>query len=144
MTRGVASGGILLLFVGFWYATYQLFKRPGLMPSDPFGAAARRIDFGRAIADSALLILMATLGVIARLHETTTQAAQLMLTALFLYGAAIALTRPLLGGAIAGLMIGASVATRGLIPAGALLACAWLLPALSPAYRLVAARWLPT
>ncbi len=141
-TRVAAASGIVLLLVGFWYATYELLKRPGLMPSDPFGAAASRIDFGRAIADCALLILMATLGVIARLHETTTQAAQLMLYALFLYGVAIALRRPLVGGLIAGLMIGASVATRGLLPAGMMLVCVSLLPLVSAPYRLGATRWI--
>lgn len=142
VTRATAAAGILLLLVSFWYGTYTLFKRPGLMPSDPFGAAASRIDFGRAIADSALLILMGTLGVIARMHETTTQAAQLTLYGLFLYGAAIALARPTLGGLIAGAAIGASIATRGLIPATGMLACALLLPAVSPAYRLIGRRWL--
>ena len=141
--RTAAAAGIALMFVAFWYAAYALLKRPGLMPSDPFGASASRIDFGRALADSALLVLMATLGVIARVHETTAQAAQLTIGAIFLFGAAIALERPLRGGLVAGAAIGATVMTRGLMPAAALVACACLVPLLSPAYRLVASRWLP-
>jgi len=120
------------MFVAFWYAAYALVKRPGLMPSDPFGASASRIDFGRALADSALLVLMATLGVIARVHETTAQAAQMTIGACFLFGAAIALERPLRGGLVAGVAIGATVMTRGIPPAAALVACACLVPLLSP------------
>jgi len=140
--RGAAAAGITLTFIAFWYATYALVKRPGLMPTDPFGASASRVDFGRALADSALLVLMATLGVIARVHETTAQAAQLAVGAVFLLGAALALRRPLAGGVLAGAAIGASVMTRGLVPAFALTCCAVLLPLMSPAYRLVAGRWL--
>jgi len=142
--RAAAAAGIALMFVAFWYAAYALVKRPGLMPSDPFGASASRIDFGRALADSALLVLMATLGVIARVHETTAQAAQMTIGACFLFGAAIALERPLRGGLVAGVAIGATVMTRGIPPAAALVACACLVPLLSPAYRLVAPRWLAT
>jgi len=140
--RAAAAAGIALMFVAFWYAAYALVKRAGLMPSDPFGASASRIDFGRALADSALLVLMATLGVIARVHETTAQAAQLTIGALFLFGAAIALERPLRGGLVAGAAIGATVMTRGILPASALAACVCLVPLLAPAYRLVAPRWL--
>ena len=142
--RGVAAAGIALLFVAIWYATYSLSKRPGLMPSDPFGASAKRVDFGRALADCALLVLMATLGVIARVHETTAQAAQLTIGAVFLFGAAAALYRPALGGLIAGAAIGASVMTRGLAPALVLASCAIALPLVSRDYRLVAWRWLAT
>jgi 4-amino-4-deoxy-L-arabinose transferase-like glycosyltransferase len=142
--RSATAAGIALLFVAFWYAVYSLSKRPGLMPSDPFGASATRVDFGRAIADSALLVLMATLGVIARVHETTGQAAQLTIGAFFLFGAATALYRPTRGGLIAGVAIGATVMTRGLLPAFALAACAAALPLVSRDYRLVAARWLAT
>ena len=91
-----------------------------------------------AIADCAVLILMATVGVIARLHETSAEAHQLTWVAIFLYGAARALDRPLAGGAIAGAAIAASVCTRGLLPASALLATALALPLLGNGWRLVA------
>ena len=142
--RSAAATGIALLFVAFWYGAYSLSKRPGLMPSDPFGASAKRVDFGRALADCALLVLMATLGVVARVHETTAQAAQLTVGAAFLFGASAALYRPVLGGLIAGAAIGASVMTRGLLPAFALAGCALALPLVSRDYRLVATRWLAT
>lgn len=140
--RGAAMLSLALAFVALWYATYALAKRPGVQPADPLGAAATRIDFGRAIADSALLVLLATIGVIARVHETTSEAAQLTVSAIFLLGAARALERPIAGGAIVGAAIAASVMTRGLPPAAALAITALALPMFSRPYRLVAGRWL--
>lgn len=140
--RGAAMLSLVLLFFALWYAVYPLAKRPGVMPADPLGAAASRVDFGRAIADSALLVLLATIGVIARVHETTAEAAQLTVCAVFLFGAARALEHPLSGGLIAGGAIAASVMTRGMLPAAALLATALALPLFSRPYRLVAWRWL--
>lgn len=139
---GAAMAGLVLLFFAFWYATYALARRPGVLPADPLGASASRIDFGRAIADSSLLVLLATIGVIARVHETTADAAQLVVCGLFVLGAARALDRPVSGGLLAGAAIGASVMTRGLLPAGALLLTAAALPLASRPYRLVATRWL--
>jgi len=144
MVQFASMLGLAALMVALWYGTYRLVKRPGVLPSDPFGAGASRIDFGRAIADSALLVLMATLGVIARLHETTAEATQLTVAATFLFGAAWALDRPRRGGLVAGLAIGAMVMTRGLLPAAALAATALALPVLSRPYRLVARHWLPS
>ena len=142
MVRTAAAAVLALTLVALWYAMYALARRPGVQPADPFGAGATRTDFGRAIADSALLVLMATLGLIAPVHETTAQSAQVALCALFLFGAATALERPALGALLAGLAIGASVATRGLVPALALAATALALPVLAPQFRLVAGRWL--
>ena len=140
--RGATMLGVVLLFVSLWYATYALVKRPGVLPADPFGASASRVDFGRVIADAALLILLATLGVIVRLHQTATEAAQLTITALFVYGAAVALERPTRGGIVAGGAIAASVMTGGLLPAAALTLSALALPWLSRPYRLIGWRWL--
>lgn len=140
--RTVAIAGLALMFMALWYATYQLARRPGVQPTDPFGASASRVDFARAIADSTLLILLGTLGVIARVHETTGEAAQVCLSAMYLFGAARALEHPRSGGLLAGLAIAASVATQGPFPAAALLAATLLLPLVSPAYRLVALPWL--
>lgn len=143
MVRAATMAMLALAFIALWYAVYALARRPGVLPADPFGATASRVDFGRAIADSALLVLMATIGLIAGVHETTGDVAQLMLSAIFLHGAATALERPGRGALTAGLAIGISVATRGLAPAGVLLATVLALPMASQQYRLVAHRWLP-
>lgn len=140
--RTAAAAGLGLLLAMLWYATYALARRAGVQPTDPFGASASSVDFGRAIADSALLVLLATLGVIARVHQTTAEAAQLAIVAAFMLGAAAGIERPLAGGALAGLALAATVATRGMLTAGAIAACAIALPLLSRPWRLVAPRWL--
>jgi len=131
-----------LMFVAVWYASYRLARRPGVQPADPFDAGADPVDFGRAVADSALLVLMATVGLIARLHETSAEAAQVVWVAVFLFSAAWSLERPMLAGLATGLALAATVLTRGLLPALALAGAAACLPLVSRAFRLVARRWL--
>lgn len=134
----VASAiGLTLTLAAFWYASYALSRRPGLQPPDPLGAGASRTDFGRAIADSGLLVLVACLGLVTRMHETTAAAGQVGLVAMFLFGAAWSLERSRRGAVVAALAIAASVATRGMVPAIAMLV-AWLaLPLISQPFRLV-------
>ena len=136
--RIAAVCGLTILLVAVWYASYLLARRPGLHPPDPIGARASRTDFARAIADSALLVLLGTLGLVTRMHETTAAAAQVTWIALFLFGLALALERPSRGGLVAAAAIALTAGTRGAIPAASLLA-AWLtLPWLSQPYRLIA------
>lgn len=125
-----------------WYASYALARRQGVQPSDPFGASASRVDYGRAIADTGLLVLMATFGLLLRMHETTAEPAQLAWVALFLFGCAHALERPAAGGALAGTAIAASLLTRGLGHAAALLVVLVALPIASRAFRLIGRRML--
>ena len=136
--RGVAMAWLALLLVCLWYAAWLLARRPGVQPADPFGASASNVDYGRAIADSTLLLTLATFGLLARSHETTAMAAQVTWIGAFLLGCAVALDRPVLGGALAGLAIGATAATRGLPTATALALVAVMLPMRVSAFRLVA------
>jgi len=136
--RGVAMAWLVLFLVCLWYAAYLLARRPEAQPADPFGASASRADYGRAIADSALLVALASFGLIARAHETTAESAQVAWVGVFLYGCALATERPRVGGAIAGLAVGLSMMSRGLPAAVPLALSALALPALVGAYRLVA------
>jgi 4-amino-4-deoxy-L-arabinose transferase-like glycosyltransferase len=136
--RGVAMAWLALFLVTLWYATWLLARRPEVQPADPFGASASRIDYGRAIADSALLLTMATFGLLDRVHETTAESAQVAWIGVFLFGCALALERPALGGALAGLAVGLTVGTRGVPIAVVMLVVALLLPARVGVYRLVA------
>ena len=137
-TGVVAAIGLVLLFSLFWYTTYELTRRPGFQPHDPLGAGASRTDFARAISDSALLVLLATVGIVTRAHEATAEAAQLVWTCAFLFGVARCLERPRLGALFAAAAIAATASTSGLVPA-ALLMLAWLaLPLVSQPFRLVA------
>lgn len=133
---------LTLLLVLAWYTTWALARRSGVQPSDPFGASASQTDYGRAIADSGLLLLMATFGLLVRVHETTGEPAQLAWIAAFLFGCARALERPALGGAIAGAAIAASLLSHGIGTALALLLVLVLLPIACRAWRLVARRML--
>jgi hypothetical protein len=45
--RAMPSPGSALMFVALWYATYQLARRPGVQPADPFGASADRGSISR-------------------------------------------------------------------------------------------------
>ncbi len=144
--HGSVRAAVLATLAGalvlFWYALYALARRQGVQPSDPFGASASRIDYGRAIADTGLLVLMATFGLLLRMHETTAEPAQLAWIALFLFGCAQALERPARGGAIAGAAIAASLLSRGGGHAIALLVVLFALPLASRSYRLIGRRML--
>jgi 4-amino-4-deoxy-L-arabinose transferase-like glycosyltransferase len=136
------------LCAAVWYAAWLLCRRPEVQPADPFGASASSVDFGRAVADCGLLVMLATFGLLARAHETTVDAAQVACIGLFLLGCAHALERPIQGGVLAGVAIGLTVMMRGLPVAIALTLSAIALPALSRGYRLIArpmfTGWVPT
>jgi len=72
-----------------WYATYHLARTEAAQPLPfAFGGEAHPVDYARAIADGAVLALIATLGLLQLGHETTPELGQLTSTALFLYGLA--------------------------------------------------------
>ena len=78
-----------------WYTTYQLARTQAAQPLPfAFGGQAQPVDYARAMADGALLALMATLGLLQLGHETTPEMLQLFAVALFLYGLAAAPFRP--------------------------------------------------
>ncbi|MGE0800533.1 MAG: ArnT family glycosyltransferase [Lautropia sp.] len=145
--RIVAALGLATALTLTWYAAYGFGSRPEIQPDDPFGAAASRKDFGRAIADATLLALLACFGLLARVHETTVNAAQVTWIALYLFGLGQTLRRPRIGALLVGLAIAATALTRGL-PLAAVLALATLVLSVAVLpYRLIAgwftAIWLP-
>jgi hypothetical protein len=74
-----------------WYACFHFARTDAAQPLPfAFGGEAKAVDYARAIADGALLALVATLGLLQLGHETTPELAQLFSAALFLWGAAIA------------------------------------------------------
>jgi len=135
--RLVTLAGLLLLMASLWYALLRVARRPRMQPADPFGASASATDFARSVADSGLLLMLACVGLIARAHETTAETAQLVLIGGFLFACAWGLERPRLGGALVGVLIAASLLTRGVAPALALTLVALLLPVASRGWRLV-------
>jgi len=70
-----------------WYTTFHLARTDAAQPVPfAFGGEAEPIDYARAVADGAVLALMATLGLLQLGHETTPELGQLAATALFIYG----------------------------------------------------------
>ncbi len=82
-----------------WYATYHLARAESAQPLPfAFGGEADPTDYARAIADGALLALIASLGLLQLGHETTPELVQLVALSLLLYGLAASPLKPAQGG----------------------------------------------
>ena len=80
---------LALALMATWYGTYYLARSPKAQPVVfAFGGEASAPDYARAMADGALLALVACLGLAQLSHETTPAAAQLGFVALAFYAAA--------------------------------------------------------
>lgn len=72
-----------------WYSTFHLARTDAAQPLPfAFGGEAKPVDYARAVADGALLALIASLGLLQLGHETTPELGQLAGAALFLYAMA--------------------------------------------------------
>jgi hypothetical protein len=82
---------LALTLAGTWYGCLHLARTEAAQPVPfAFGGEADPVDYARAVADGALLALMATLGLLQLGHETTPELAQLATMTLFLYALAAA------------------------------------------------------
>ena len=80
---------LVLVLVLTWYSTYHLARTEAAQPLPfAFGGEADPVDYARAIADGALLALIASLGLLQLGHETTPELSQLASVALFVYALA--------------------------------------------------------
>jgi 4-amino-4-deoxy-L-arabinose transferase-like glycosyltransferase len=78
-----------------WYATYNLALTDAAQPLPlAFGGEAQPRDYARAVADGALLALIATLGLLQLGHETTPELLQLTGSTLFLFSLSAAQRKP--------------------------------------------------
>jgi hypothetical protein len=79
---------VLLLaatLAGVWWSTFLLAQTGAARPLPlAFGGEAEPLDYARALADGAVLALIATLGLLQLGHETTPELAQLAATSLFM------------------------------------------------------------
>lgn len=79
-----------------WYTTYHLARTEAAQPIPlAFGGEAPAPAYARALADGAVLALIATLGLLQLGHETTPEMLQITGSALFLYGLAAAPFKPM-------------------------------------------------
>lgn len=107
-----------ILVASVWYGSYLLGRRPEPQPLQlPFGGEPSVDDYGRMIADAALLLLLATVGIVWRLHETSEVPALIAFQALAFYAVARCIDRPLSGAVTLGIALGAAFLTRGWIGA---------------------------
>lgn len=91
-----------------WYSTYLLSRRDEAQPvSFAFGGEAARKDYGRLVADIAVLLTVGTYGIISAFHELTAVTCLLAFSALAFYGIVLSLQYLWRGSIIAGLSIGA-------------------------------------
>lgn len=110
--------GITLISV--WYGTYLLGRRNEAQPlALPFGGEPTVKDYGRLLADAAVLMLLATVGILLRLHETSVVPAVIACQALAFCALARMLDKPKLGAFLLGLALAGAFLTRawpGLLP----------------------------
>ncbi|MFZ6779990.1 ArnT family glycosyltransferase [Undibacterium sp. Ji83W] len=122
MAARLSTGvSFLLGSLSVWYATYLLGRRPEAQPLKlAFGGQPEARDFGRTLADGALLIYLGCLGLLLRSHETSAEALQISLIACTLYLCIRLLDEPgRLTAAKIGGILGLLVLTRGwVLPTG--------------------------
>jgi 4-amino-4-deoxy-L-arabinose transferase-like glycosyltransferase len=104
----IVTGLFFCLACAFvWYTAYLLGRRDEAQPFKyAFGGEPEPRDYGRTLADGALLILLACFGLAERGHETTPQLAQFAGTAMLLYGLVRSCDKPIQGALIWGTAIG--------------------------------------
>jgi 4-amino-4-deoxy-L-arabinose transferase-like glycosyltransferase len=126
-----------------WYGTYLLGRRAEAQPlALPFGGEPEPRDYGRMLADAALLLLLATVGILQRTHETTVVPAIMAWQALAFYSLARSVDRPFTGCTTLGIALAASFLTRGWV--GAIPIMVGVLLAFYPRGQLWRCRrWLP-
>ncbi|MCD8339948.1 MAG: hypothetical protein LUC43_07115 [Burkholderiales bacterium] len=115
-----------IITASIWYAAYRLAKRDEAQPvSFAFGGEATRKDYGRLVADLAVLITISTYGLVEPLHEPIPNTALLALSALCFYGVVLSLEDVKKGSITAGISIGASALTATLGAAAWFTCAAW-------------------
>lgn len=86
---------LVLTLAMTWYSCYHLARTDAAQPLPfAFGGEADPVDYARAIADGALLALVATLGLLQLGHETTPELAQLASVSVLMYAMAASPFRP--------------------------------------------------
>ncbi len=123
-----------------WHAAFRLGRRAEAQPLRlAFGGQPAPDDYGRTLADGALLIYLASLGLLLQAHQTSAEALLVSLVAAALFaGIRLFEKQNLASGALLGMVLGALVLTRGwTVPAALLvvflgLAASWRRQLLKP------------
>jgi 4-amino-4-deoxy-L-arabinose transferase-like glycosyltransferase len=112
-----------LAIIAMWQASFRLARRDAAQPvAGAFGGEASRHDYARLIADVCVLLMIGTLGMIWRLHQTQTDAAGVAMVALALLATSLLEWNLLIATLLAGLAVGGLALTQGPLAALGLLA----------------------
>ena len=104
LISGLCFLGTALLI---WYSTYLLARRSEVQPmAFAFGGEPSPKEFGKTIADGALLIFLACIGLAIRVHEASPLIMELLGISLLLYGSMRGFDKPIQGGFIGGVALG--------------------------------------
>lgn len=125
-------------FTALWKATDRFARRREAQPLDPLGVGPKSQDFGKTLADCALLLAIATLGVIYPWHQAGTAAIGFLWQGLLLWSLATAPETPKRAATQCALIIAGSLLTHGLgLALANLITLALVFRFVAP-YRLVA------
>jgi 4-amino-4-deoxy-L-arabinose transferase-like glycosyltransferase len=116
MAARVSTIGIFVTgALSVWYTAFHLGRRADAQPLRlAFGGQPEPDDYGRTLADTALLIYLGCLGLLLHSHETLAVTLQGSLLAYFLYRAVRYVEAPSVGNAVLiGLALGGLTLTRG-------------------------------
>jgi 4-amino-4-deoxy-L-arabinose transferase-like glycosyltransferase len=114
----VSTIGIFVLGTSsLWFTAFHLGRRAEAQPLRlAFGGQPEPDDYGRTLADTAVLVYLGSLGLLSLSHETLATTLQGSLLAYFLYRAVRYIELPSLRNAsLIGLSLGALVLTRGFV-----------------------------
>jgi len=90
-----------------WYATYLLGRRKEVQPmAFALGGEPSAKEFGKTIADGAVLIFLACVGLTIRVHEASPLLTELFGVCFLIYGIVRGFDKPIQGGVIGGVAIG--------------------------------------
>lgn len=125
-----------LAVAALWYATWRLARRAEAQPvAFAFGGEAQPRDYGRALADVAVLLLVATFGLLVRLHEALPDTAMFALAATAFFGVVWGLDRPWAGALLTGAAAGGVALASSVQAAAWILCAAALIAAATPGAR---------
>ncbi len=97
----------ILTAATIWYSTYLLGRRPEVQPMEfALGGQPTSREYGKTIADAALLIFLACVGLAIRVHEASPMVVSMWSISLLVYGIVRGFDKPLQGGAWTGLALG--------------------------------------
>ncbi len=113
---------IPLAIVALWHGVHRLAWRDEAQPvAGAFGGEASRRDYARLVADVAVLVLVGTIGILLRLHQTQADGASVAIVCMALFATSLVERHLWRAAVLAGACAGALALTQGPLPAVGLL-----------------------